>query len=210
MLDAALAVFADKGFEGATVDEIAERAEFGKGTIYNYFPEGKDELYTALFVERVAGGLRAVIDASFPADLDLTTPASVRAAFRAFIARLLRQFSEAHGPLLMFMREGHRTQITAQHRVTFAMHHAGLMDAVAQPIQRAVEAGALRPLPARPTAHVLMGNVRGFLMAEVDADCDPSGTLAASPFGSPDEAAEFLTTVLFDGLLAPGAATSDA
>lgn len=205
MLDAALAVFADKGFEGATVDEIAERAEFGKGTIYNYFPEGKDELYMTLFVERVAGGLRSVINASFPDGLDLTSPASVRSAFRSFIASLLREFREASGPLLMFMKEGHRTQISAEHRASFARHHAGIMEAVARPIERAVEAGALRPLPAHSLAHVLMGNVRGFLMSEVDADCDSSGALPPAPFGSPDEAAEFLTTVLFDGLLAPGA-----
>ncbi len=208
MLDAALTVFADNGFEGATVDEIAERAEFGKGTIYNYFPDGKDELYMALFEERVSGGLREVIEASFPSGLDLTSPASVRAAFRAFIARLLHQFKNARGPLLMFMKEGHRTQISAEHRATFARHHAGLMEAVARPIERAIEAGALRPLPAHSLAHVLMGNVRGFLMSEIDADCDPSGTLAPAPFGSADEAAEFLTTVLFDGLLAPGARPS--
>ncbi|HEX8299915.1 MAG TPA: TetR/AcrR family transcriptional regulator, partial [Rubricoccaceae bacterium] len=55
MLDAALGVFGDKGFDGATVDEIAERAEFGKGTLYNYFPGGKDELYLTLFEDVVVG-----------------------------------------------------------------------------------------------------------------------------------------------------------
>ncbi|MDX1439230.1 MAG: helix-turn-helix domain-containing protein, partial [Rubricoccaceae bacterium] len=33
ILDAALATFAEKGFEGSTLDEVAERAEFGKGTL---------------------------------------------------------------------------------------------------------------------------------------------------------------------------------
>ena len=33
MLDAALGVFADHGYDGATLDEVAERAEFGKGTL---------------------------------------------------------------------------------------------------------------------------------------------------------------------------------
>ena len=44
MLDAALAVFAEKGYDGATLDEVAERAEFGKGTLYNYFPTSKNFL----------------------------------------------------------------------------------------------------------------------------------------------------------------------
>ena len=203
MLDAALAVFSEKGYGGASVDEIAERAEFGKGTIYNYFPGGKDELFLTLFEERVVAGLHRVIAESFPDDVDLGTPAAARTAFHGFIRGLLHQFQEARGPLLMFMKEGHRTQLDLEREAAFGHHFLGVIDAVAAPVARAVASGALRPLPAHPVAHVLMGNVRGFLMAEVDAECDPTGTFEPAPFGSADEAAEFLTTVLFDGLLAP-------
>lgn len=209
MLDAALAVFSEKGYAGASVDEVAERAEFGKGTIYNYFPGGKDELFLTLFEERVAAGLHRVIARSFPDDADLSTPAAARAAFHGFIRGLLRQFEESRDALLMFMKEGHRTKVGADQEAAFARHFGGVIEAVARPIERAVAAGALRPLPAHPVAHVLMGNVRGFIMAEVDAECDPTGTFEPAPFGSADEAAEFLTTVLFDGLLAP-AASPDA
>ena len=82
-----------------------------------------------------------------------------------------------------------------------ARHWLSIMDAVERPVRAAVEHGALRPLPTHPIAHLIMGNVRGVLMAEVDAACDPSGTFKPPPFGSPAEAAEFITTVLFDGLL---------
>jgi AcrR family transcriptional regulator len=37
ILDAALEVFSEKGFHVATVDEIAEQAGLGKGTVYRYF-----------------------------------------------------------------------------------------------------------------------------------------------------------------------------
>ncbi|MEM0961226.1 MAG: TetR/AcrR family transcriptional regulator [Bacteroidota bacterium] len=205
MLDAALSVFAEKGYVGASVDEIAERAEFGKGTIYNYFPDGKDELFLTLFEERVAAGLHRVIESSFDG-ADLSAPAAARKTFHGFIRLLLHYFEESRGPLLMFMKEGHRTKIAVEQEVQFARHFAGIIDALAAPIEQAVAAGALRPLPAHPVAHVLMGNVRAYLMAEVDADCDSSGTLPPTPFGSADEAAEFLTTVLFDGLLSPDSA----
>ncbi|MGB3544066.1 MAG: TetR/AcrR family transcriptional regulator [Rubrivirga sp.] len=201
MLDAALEVFAEKGYSSASVDEIAERAEFGKGTIYNYFPDGKDELFLTLFEERVAAGMHRVISDSFE-DADLSTPAGARAAFLGFIRGLIQQFDDTRGPMLMFMKEGHRTKISLEQEAAFALHFYGIIEAVAAPIGRAVESGALRPLPAHPIAHVLMGNVRGYLMAEVDAACDPTGTFKPAPFGSADEAAEFLTTVLFDGLLA--------
>jgi AcrR family transcriptional regulator len=43
IIDAAEALFAAKGFENATMDEIAEKAEFGKPTLYSYF-KSKDEI----------------------------------------------------------------------------------------------------------------------------------------------------------------------
>ncbi|MEM1055196.1 MAG: TetR/AcrR family transcriptional regulator [Bacteroidota bacterium] len=203
ILDAALAVFAEHGYAGASVDEIAVRAEFGKGTLYNYFPDGKDELFFVLFEERVAAGLHRVIAQAIPADTDLATPAAARSAFQEFIRALLHFFlEESRDAMLMFLKEGYRTKLRVEHEAGFAEHFAGIIEAVARPIQRAVDAGALRPLPAHPVAHVLMGNVRGFLMAEIDAECDPSGHFEPAPFGTADEAADFLTTVLFDGLLA--------
>ena len=51
MLQAAQAVFAEKGYAQATIDEIAHRAEFGKGTLYNYFPGGKEDILYAIFDE---------------------------------------------------------------------------------------------------------------------------------------------------------------
>jgi AcrR family transcriptional regulator len=38
IFDAALALFLEKGYEATTVEEIAERADVGKGTVFNYFP----------------------------------------------------------------------------------------------------------------------------------------------------------------------------
>lgn len=45
--DAARKVFADKGFKGATVEDIAREAELSPGTLYLYF-NSKDEIYFSL------------------------------------------------------------------------------------------------------------------------------------------------------------------
>jgi AcrR family transcriptional regulator len=50
ILEAALSVFADKGFAAARMDEIAERARVSKGTIYLYF-ESKEAVFRALIQE---------------------------------------------------------------------------------------------------------------------------------------------------------------
>jgi AcrR family transcriptional regulator len=47
ILDAARSEFAEKGFDGARVDEIAKRADVNKALIYYYF-KGKDELLKEL------------------------------------------------------------------------------------------------------------------------------------------------------------------
>jgi AcrR family transcriptional regulator len=47
IIDAAEEVFFSKGVENATMDEVAERAELSKGTLYLYF-ENKDDIYHAI------------------------------------------------------------------------------------------------------------------------------------------------------------------
>lgn len=47
ILDSALACFAKKGFQVATVDDIVEHSGISKGAIYNYF-KSKDEIYLEL------------------------------------------------------------------------------------------------------------------------------------------------------------------
>lgn len=47
IMAAARAVFARKGFNVATLDDVADLAEFGKGTLYNYFPN-KEALFISV------------------------------------------------------------------------------------------------------------------------------------------------------------------
>ena len=48
ILDAAVHLFAQKGFTETKLEEVAVLAEFGKGTIYNYF-ENKNDLLISAF-----------------------------------------------------------------------------------------------------------------------------------------------------------------
>jgi AcrR family transcriptional regulator len=62
ILDAALDVFASKGYHDASVDEIVERSETSKGSIYFHFPN-KQKLFLAL-VDKFADLLeRRIIEA---------------------------------------------------------------------------------------------------------------------------------------------------
>src|ERR1700740_3160919 len=59
ILDAARKVFLARGFEGASIDEIAEAARSGKPTIYARFP-GKEALFTAVVMQSVAANTARV------------------------------------------------------------------------------------------------------------------------------------------------------
>ncbi|NLS44277.1 MAG: TetR/AcrR family transcriptional regulator [Firmicutes bacterium] len=52
ILAAALMIFSEKGFHGSTIEEIAEEAGVGKGTVYLYF-ESKTDLFVSLVEERL-------------------------------------------------------------------------------------------------------------------------------------------------------------
>ena len=69
ILEAALQVFAEKGFAAARMDEIAQRARVSKGTIYLYF-ESKEAVFRALIqatlVRRVADLVALVRDHKGP------------------------------------------------------------------------------------------------------------------------------------------------
>lgn len=77
--EAALGLFARRGFEAVTVNEIAEAAEVAKATLFSYFPTKE-----ALVLDGVAGDDLAAIVAARPPGA--TFLEALRAHFRALAA----------------------------------------------------------------------------------------------------------------------------
>ncbi len=69
LIDAAAAVFARRGFDAASLDEIAEAAGFTKGAVYSNF-RSKTDLIMALIERRVAEQAAAIAGALAGATLD--------------------------------------------------------------------------------------------------------------------------------------------
>jgi len=59
VLDIAEALFAEKGFDGTTVSEIADKAELAKGSLYQLF-ESKQEIVHAIVRRKVSGVIEDV------------------------------------------------------------------------------------------------------------------------------------------------------
>jgi AcrR family transcriptional regulator len=79
IVDSAARVFTERGFRGATVDAILERAGLSKGTFYWHF-ESKDELMLAVLAERVERPVKELIEMlrSAPADENMSLVANER------------------------------------------------------------------------------------------------------------------------------------
>ena len=133
ILDAALALFGERTFDGTAMPVLADRAGVGTGTIYRYFPS-KDALVNALY-QRWKLAFADVMAPPFP---DLLT---TREQFGVLWARLV-YFARAN-PVAFTFLETH--------------HHAGYLDddsvAIGDEIDRPLlswirvgqHAGAIRP-----------------------------------------------------------------
>ena len=85
ILEAALKIFQERGFEGATMREIAVEAEVATGAAYYYF-ESKDAIVMA-FYERAQGEMHATIEAA----LDEST--TLEARLKAIVETKLEYFA---------------------------------------------------------------------------------------------------------------------
>ncbi len=190
---AALAVFSEKGFAAAKLDEIARRAGLSKGALYLYY-ETKEEIFHAVVKTAVApdiAALRARMEA-FPGSFE-----GLLALFLPTVAGVL-SVSPAVGIAKMVITEGRNFPELARY------WHDELVDPMvgllAGLIARAQDRGEVRPGDPRLFAIQI---IAPFLMALLWRETFvPVG---ASPFDLNALAAQHLS-VLQEGLLTPGSA----
>ncbi len=197
MLDAARAVFAEKGYEQATLEEIAERAEFGKGTLYNYFEGGKQEILYAVIGDLFERLCEAIHD-FFRAPEQQGR--AIRPVMRDFVLTVLTFFIERRDLFSILMKEAHRMAFNPEHVIHLAGLREKVVDQIAPAIEVGIAQGSLRPLDPRIVGYSLIGHIQGHLnyMLTVCA-CMPAAQTSVSD--SPEAAADFIATMLFDGLV---------
>lgn len=200
MLRAAQAVFAEKGYAGATLDEIAERAEFGKGTLYNYFEGGKEEILFAVF-EQIYDEVCDLIRDVFSSEK--VDNQSLRAAFHDFVRAYFDFFQERDDLFMILMKETHRLAFSEEAgRAAFFQQQQERMVSTLVPIlKQAMAHDEIQQLPPEAVAHMMLANVNGMVvhgcLSERFETCPDEDTIVHRP----EKAADFLTTMLFDGLV---------
>ena len=151
LLATAANVFAERGYQGASVEEIAERAGFSHGAVYSNFA-GKEDLFLAVFEDYMAN--RAQELAATQAGLDEEAPLERRA--RALADQWMERFAADRESFLLhleFLGQAGREPGMAER---FGTRSAALREAVATYIAHyEEEEGVDSPLPPADLAMIL-------------------------------------------------------
>ena len=159
LLDAALALFVDKGFAATRAEEVAALAGVSKGTLYRYYPS-KEELFKAVvrhcLVARIAEG----------ADMIARHQGSSAELLTLVMGEWWRQvgLGVAGGISRVMMAEARLFPELARFYAdeVIAPTHA-LLGGV---IERGIASGEFRPVPVMETVHVLIGPLLHLMLAE--------------------------------------------
>jgi AcrR family transcriptional regulator len=162
LLDAAIAVVADRGFHAASVDAIAEEAGYSVGAIYSNFG-GKDDLFLAVFDEHAAWFECVLSDASAETS-SIETLLADEKQFLVFVSF----WSYA-------VRSAKTRRRLAARMARFRGHVARMVE------QRAAQQGLKLTAPPEQVATLALALFRGIALERLaDRDAVPDGLLAAA------------------------------
>lgn len=108
IVESAVALFAARGYEATTMDDIGERADVARATVFNYFPRKEDIVFDWIARRRTEIATILAGDDDETADADTVT--RLRRAFRALAhayeddpvagRAMVRAFLRVGGPLV--------------------------------------------------------------------------------------------------------------
>jgi AcrR family transcriptional regulator len=164
LLEGAAKVFANRGYRGATVDEIVAAAELSKGTFYWHFAS-KEELFLALLEERIDAPARAL--------MAVTRTAPAEASTAPVVSRGLATLFKQQRELMLLVQEYWSAAVRDERlRARYLERQAALREALAEALAaRHEETGVPLTIPATELAMAFMALADGLSReALVDPD----------------------------------------
>lgn len=151
LLATAAKVFARRGYNGASIEEIAEQAGYSHGAVYSNF-DGKADLFLAVFEEYMAERAREL--AATQVDIGEDDPLELRA--RALADQWMERFAQDRESFVLHMEFIAHAGRDPELAVRFGSRSASLREAISRYISKyQAEVGGELALPADDLALVL-------------------------------------------------------
>jgi len=171
IIQAAARVFAQKGYSGTSIADIASRAEIGKGTIYEYF-KSKEDLFFAVFewFARMSWSEGKIGVAA------IGGPASVRLeALSDSIMRSWTEMKEIYSLVMEFWAASASLQIRERFKESFKIAYQNFRSIVSGLIREGMDRGEFAgEVDPEAVAASLVGTWDALLLqAWFDDDFDP-------------------------------------
>jgi AcrR family transcriptional regulator len=183
LLDAAAAVFAERGYRAASVDDIAAAAGVTKGAVYWNF-EGKEDLFLALIEERVDRRAHELIGVTESAPREVATAPLVSRGMSSLVDEqqaLVRLIGEYWG---LAVRD-------KQVRKRYVERQRALRDHLARALEaRHRTTGVPLTVPAERLATAIIALTTGLAQERI-----------ADPEAAPQELLGEMLSLIYDGLV---------
>lgn len=188
ILKAARELFVSKGFRETTLDEIAHHAEFGKGTLYNYFAS-KEEIFFGIVDQAVEQTLAIARES-------IATPGGVREKLLLYAHRLISYVRDNGEFLHLIYHELHRGDAPANvAKLREIIDRArGVWEVLAEPLRTGIDDGTLRNCDPLQLVILFDGMLRGYCFQQFEVE-------RTRPDDDFSAAAEFITSVFLDGIV---------
>ena len=180
LLDAALTLFAEKGFAATRAEEVAQRAGVSKGTLYLYYPS-KEELFKAAVRQNLSALIAAGEEMS--AQFQGSTSELLQCLMQTWLERVVN--TPAGGIHKIVLAEVRNFPELAQFYSDEVILPANRL--LCGAVQRGIDRGEFRALPVHDVAQALLAPVIfmalhrhsfGACPVHGSVDVDPQSTLA--------------------------------
>ncbi len=164
IFDAAVHCFNEKGYDAATIDTIAARANVSKGCLYHYF-SSKRELFLELFGYRVNKYLHEMTSSIKEED----TPENRLRTVLKKAGQLLRKHNDFYKFSLQFLSMGVRDR---EIRKVMTEFYKDSIEILRQIVEEGIETGEFRDVESGKVARMVYFLVMGVFLTDVSVDID--------------------------------------
>jgi TetR/AcrR family transcriptional regulator, repressor of fatR-cypB operon len=187
ILKAARELFVTRGYRETKLDEIALLAEFGKGTLYNYFAS-KEEIFYAIVDQSIDEALAIVRESA-------DAPGGVREKLALYAQKTIRYIRDNGELLHVIYHELHgaSTPESSAKLRDIIRRASGMWETLGAVLQKGIDEGTVCKCDPMDSVILLDGMVRGYCMKKFTLD----GSTIDEDYA---KAADVIVSVFLDGI----------